>query len=52
MSIYEDKNQIDICALDISTGRFETYATDNQNLQNEIERLNPKEILYVKEIMK
>ena len=49
VSIYEDKNQIDICALDISTGRFETYATDTQNLQNEIERLNPKEILYVKE---
>ena len=49
VSLYEEKDNIDLCALDISTGRFETYSTDIQNVQNEIERLNPKEILYVKE---
>ena len=48
VSLYEEKNIVDICALDISTGKFETYSTDIYNIQNEIERLNPKEILYVK----
>lgn len=49
VSFYEEKNIVDICALDISTGKFETYSTDIFNIQNEIERLNPKEILFVSE---
>ena len=49
MSIYKDKERIDICALDISTGKFETYVTNQDNFLNEIERLNPREIIYSKD---
>jgi len=49
MSIYKDKEKIDICALDISTGKFETYTTNHENFLNEIERLNPREIIFSKD---
>ena len=49
VSIYEDKDLIHISALDISTGKFETYSSDRQNIFNEIERLNPREIIYSKD---
>ncbi|MQG42967.1 MAG: hypothetical protein FI678_00760 [SAR202 cluster bacterium] len=49
VSIYEDKDLIHIAALDISTGKFETYSSDRQNIFNEIERLNPREIIYSKD---
>ena len=49
VSIYEDKDVIHIAALDISTGKFETYSSDRQNIFNEIERLNPREIIYSKD---
>ena len=49
MSIYRDKEKIDICALDISTGKFETYTTNQENFLNEIERLNPREIIFSKD---
>ena len=48
VSIVIDKEEVDISALDVSTGKFETYCSDLLNLQNEIERLNPKEIIFVK----
>ena len=48
VSIVIDKDEVDISALDVSTGKFETYFSDLLNLQNEIERLNPKEIIFVK----
>ena len=41
VSIVIDKEEVDISALDVSTGKFETYCSDLLNLQNEIERLNP-----------
>ena len=43
------KMYIHIAALDISTGKFETYSSDRQNIFNEIERLNPREIIYSKD---
>ena len=46
VSIYEDKDVIHIAALDISTGKFETYSSDRQNIFNEIERLNPEDNLF------
>ena len=49
VSIYEDKDLIHIAALDISTGKFETYSSDRQNIFNEIERLNPREIIFSKD---
>ena len=49
VSLYEDKDVIHIAALDISTGKFETYSSDRQNIFNEIERLNPREIIYSKD---
>ena len=49
VSIYKDKEVIDICALDISTGKFETYTTNQENFLNEIERLNPREIIFSKD---
>ena len=49
VSIYENKDVIHIAALDISTGKFETYSSDRQNIFNEIERLNPREIIYSKD---
>ncbi|MBI63441.1 MAG: DNA mismatch repair protein MutS [Chloroflexi bacterium] len=48
VSIVIDKDEVDISALDVSTGKFETYFSDLLNLQNEIERLSPKEIIFVK----
>ena len=49
LSLYKDKERIDICALDISTGKFETYITNQDNFLNEIERLNPREIIFSKD---
>ncbi len=49
VSVYKDKEEIYLSALDISTGKFETYSSDPVNFLNEIERLDPKEIIFSKD---
>jgi DNA mismatch repair protein MutS len=46
LAIHQDKEKIGLATLDISSGRFHISQVDNtENLQSEIARINPAEIL-------
>jgi DNA mismatch repair protein MutS len=50
VSIYPEKEKIGICACDISTGEMECTEVGIEEIETEIEKYKPKEVLFPEEI--